>query len=109
MPVIDQFATSEPPPVVTPEAAAASIASLVGSDRWPAFLDLMQTILRPHGKAIVNRLLTERDLQERLQISLASAKRILEHNADVQAGRYWRMTETRFQECIRNRRFRTNH
>lgn len=90
---------------VPPERAVASLAGLVGSERWPQMLDLLRALLAKDGKIVVNRLLTEADIRDRLQISLASAKRILDRHGDVQAGRFWRMTETKFQECVRNRKF----
>jgi hypothetical protein len=58
----------------------------------------------------VNRLLTVEDLMVRLDVPESVARKILKFHGDIQVGgRAWRMTEGRYEECIRNKRFRTSH
>jgi hypothetical protein len=62
-------------------------------------------LLGPSGLMIAHKLLNADDLAYRLQISGPHAKVLLNKHADVQCGRYWRMTEQRYSECVRKGRF----
>lgn len=63
--------------------------------------------LSPIGLVMVHKLLDARDIQRRLQVPLHTAKQILNAHGDIKVSRYWRMSEERYRECLKNRNFKT--
>jgi hypothetical protein len=66
----------------------------------------LNKILAPSGLCLGHRLLNAEDLALRLSVTKTEAKDFLNTHGDVQCGRWWRMSEARFNECVRNGRFR---
>lgn len=93
---------------ITPTAIASGLVSGIRDPLQSSELirDLNK-LLEPSGLFVGHRLLNANDLAVRLSVPVSVAKKCLNNHGDIQVGRKWRMTEARFAECVRGKRFKT--
>lgn len=104
MPVLDE----QQPQLTSTAIAGGLVSSLRDPLKSSALLRDLNSLLTPSGLAMVHRELNAEDLAGRLSIPLSIARKIMNVHGDIQAGRYWRMTESRYAECVKKGRFKTH-